>query len=40
DPLPGCRFVSRCPYAMDVCRKEDPPIKDVGGGHMVACYLL
>jgi len=40
DPLPGCRFVSRCPYAMDVCRKGDPPLKDVGGGHMVACYLL
>jgi peptide/nickel transport system ATP-binding protein len=40
DPLPGCRFVARCPHAKDVCRQEDPVIKDVGGGHMVACYLI
>jgi peptide/nickel transport system ATP-binding protein len=40
DPLPGCRFVSRCPYAKDECRREDPVIKDIGGGHRVACYLV
>jgi peptide/nickel transport system ATP-binding protein len=40
DPLPGCRFVSRCPYAKDECRREDPAIKDIGGGHRVACYLV
>ena len=40
DPPPGCRFANRCPYAMDVCRQEDPSVKDVGGGHLVACYLI
>ena len=40
DPPPGCRFVSRCPYARDECRQEDPVIKDIGGGHKVACYLV
>jgi peptide/nickel transport system ATP-binding protein len=40
DPPPGCRFANRCPYAMDICRQEDPPVKDVGGGHLVACYLI
>jgi len=40
DPLPGCRFVARCPYAKDMCKQADPEIKDVGGGHMVACYLV
>jgi len=36
---PGCRFHPRCPYAMDVCRGEEPVIKDLGGGHLVACWL-
>ena len=40
DPPPGCRFGPRCPYAMDVCKREDPPVKDLGGGHLVACYLV
>jgi len=38
-PPPGCRFHPRCPYAMDVCRGEEPVIKDLGGGHLVACWL-
>lgn len=40
NPPPGCRFAPRCPYAMDVCRKEDPVTKDLGGGHLVSCYLV
>lgn len=39
DPKPGCRFAARCPYATDTCRQADPPLKDAGGGHMVACIL-
>jgi peptide/nickel transport system ATP-binding protein len=38
-PPVGCRFHPRCPYVMDVCRREEPPIKDVGGNHLVACWL-
>ncbi len=40
DPPPGCRFANRCPYAMDICRQEDPSVKDVGRHHLVACYLI
>ncbi|MEL9997659.1 MAG: ABC transporter ATP-binding protein [Sulfolobales archaeon] len=39
NPPVGCRFHPRCPYVMDVCRREEPPIKDVGGNHLVACWL-
>jgi len=39
NPPSGCRLNTRCPYAMDKCRKEEPPLIDVGGGHYVACWL-
>ena len=38
-PPPGCSFHPRCPYRMEVCDKEVPVLKDLGGGHYVACYL-
>ncbi|MCD6357699.1 MAG: ABC transporter ATP-binding protein, partial [Thermoproteales archaeon] len=31
NPPPGCRFHPRCPYAMDICRREEPPMIDLGG---------
>ncbi|MDV3293977.1 MAG: ATP-binding cassette domain-containing protein [Nitrososphaerales archaeon] len=35
----GCRFNPRCPYATDLCKKEDPPLReDVIPGHLVACH--
>ena len=36
---PGCKFHPRCPYAMDVCRKEEPPLKKRGRNHFTRCYL-
>ena len=39
NPPSGCRLNTRCPYAMDKCRKEEPPLVDAGGGHRVACWL-
>ena len=36
---PGCRFHPRCPYAMDICRKKEPPLIEVEPGHYVACWL-
>jgi oligopeptide transport system ATP-binding protein len=37
NPPPGCRFHTRCPEAMDSCRQVVPELRDVGGGHKVAC---
>lgn len=39
NPPPGCRFHTRCPRAMERCRQEEPPWKDYGGEHFVACWL-
>ena len=39
NPPTGCRFASRCKYAMDVCVRGLPPLKEVGPGHRVACVL-
>jgi len=38
-PPRGCRFHSRCPYAKDICRKEESPLIEVGQDHHVACWL-
>jgi oligopeptide transport system ATP-binding protein len=38
-PPPGCRFHTRCPMAMAVCREVDPPMLDRGDGRAVACHL-
>ncbi|MDH7484763.1 MAG: ABC transporter ATP-binding protein [Anaerolineae bacterium] len=37
--IPGCAFHPRCPFVMDVCRAEKPPLVSVGEEHTVACYL-
>jgi len=39
NPPPGCRFHPRCPYAMDVCGREEPPLAEVEEGHLAACWL-
>ena len=38
-PPPGCRFHTRCPQVMEVCKTVDPPMRDMGGGRAVACHL-
>jgi peptide/nickel transport system ATP-binding protein len=38
NPPTGCHFNPRCPYALEVCRTDAPPLEDVGGGHWVACH--
>jgi peptide/nickel transport system ATP-binding protein len=39
NPPPGCRFAARCRHAMPKCREAVPPLRDIGGGHKVACVL-
>jgi oligopeptide transport system ATP-binding protein len=39
NPPSGCHFHTRCPYAMEVCRRIDPIFADQGNGHFVACHL-
>ncbi|GAB6148560.1 ABC transporter ATP-binding protein [Stetteria hydrogenophila] len=39
NPPPGCRFHPRCPWRMDVCSREEPPLVEVEDGHYVACWL-
>jgi peptide/nickel transport system ATP-binding protein len=38
-PPSGCRFHPRCPFVMDICRDEVPPLEPVEEGHLVACWL-
>ena len=39
NPPAGCRFHTRCPMAKDICAKEAPELRDMGGGHLAACHL-
>lgn len=38
-PPKGCAFASRCPYAMNICKKEEPAWKNFGGEHEACCWL-
>lgn len=35
----GCPFHDRCSQATEKCKKQIPELKDIGGGHEVACFL-
>ena len=39
-PPSGCRFHTRCPYVMDVCREQEPQMTQPVPGHQVACHLV
>ena len=39
NPPKGCRFHTRCPYAFDRCRIEEPPLRSIERGHVAACHL-
>lgn len=34
----GCAFRPRCPFAVDRCAREIPPLEDIGDGHLAACW--
>lgn len=39
NPPSGCRFHTRCPHAMGICKKKEPPLVAVTENRSVACYL-
>ena len=40
NPPPGCRFHTRCSQCLgDICSQVEPELKDIGGGHQVACHI-
>jgi peptide/nickel transport system ATP-binding protein len=38
-PPSGCRFHPRCPYAMEICKRQVPPSFAISSGHIAACWL-
>ena len=40
NPPSGCRFHTRCPKVMDICKVQEPEFVDSGDGHYVACHLV
>ncbi len=39
NPPTGCRFHTRCPYVMDICKTDDPEFIEYEPGHFAACHL-
>lgn len=40
DDLHGCRFAPRCPLATELCRVEEPALKEYRPGHFAACHYV
>ena len=40
DPPSGCPFHPRCPIAVDRCRVDIPPLREIKPGHWAACHLV
>lgn len=38
EPMVGCSFVPRCPFAVDICRMKTPTLRDVEPNHAAACW--
>lgn len=40
NPKANCRFSNRCNYTMDICKNEEPSLKEIKENHLVACHLF
>ncbi|MER9645245.1 ABC transporter ATP-binding protein [Mesorhizobium sp. M0239] len=38
EPIVGCSFAPRCPFAIDICREKSPALRGVGLSHAAACW--
>jgi oligopeptide/dipeptide ABC transporter ATP-binding protein len=34
----GCRFHPRCPFSVEKCRREEPPLMEVAKDHLASCW--
>ncbi|KAB7705034.1 dipeptide ABC transporter ATP-binding protein [Bacillus aerolatus] len=39
NPPSGCRFHTRCPFAMEKCKTEEPALKELDRNHFVSCHI-
>ncbi|WP_066065063.1 ABC transporter ATP-binding protein [Neobacillus soli] len=39
DPPSGCRFHTRCPFATEKCKLEEPALRELGTNHFVSCHF-
>lgn len=39
NPPKGCKFHTRCRFAMDICKTEAPRTREIEPGHLVVCHL-
>jgi oligopeptide/dipeptide ABC transporter ATP-binding protein len=35
----GCKFSTRCPFVMDICKEKEPELKEIEKGHFSSCWL-
>ncbi|WP_242264397.1 ABC transporter ATP-binding protein [Bacillus cereus group sp. BfR-BA-01422] len=40
NPPKGCRFHTRCPYAIEKCATQQPSFQSISEGHKVACHII
>ena len=36
---PGCKFSTRCPSVMNICREKEPELREIEEGHFCSCWL-
>lgn len=39
DPPAGCRFHTRCPFAAERCKREEPALRELEANHYVSCHF-